>query len=76
MQPLSRKKARLVKKRAAAFDADLRRTYTESVSVYACTGSPKSAFTHAATPRHTSYNSPTRAAACSRPPREGRWWLG
>lgn len=76
MQPLSRKKQRLLKKRAAAFEADLRETYKYSTSVYACTGSPKSSFTHAARPSHTAYNNTTRQAAHTKAPTQGRWWLG
>lgn len=76
MQQLSRKKQRLLKKRAAAFESYIRATYAESISVYACTGRPKSSFTHAARPSHTAYNSSTRAAAHAKPPTKGRWWLG
>lgn len=76
MQQLSRKKQRLLKKRAASFDRDIRAAYKESVSVYACTGVPKSSFTHAAEPRHTAYNNPTRQSAHTRPPAYGRLWLG
>lgn len=76
MKQLSRKKQRLLKKRAAAFESDVRATYAESISVYACTGSPKSSFTHAARPSHTAYNSATRQAAHTKAPTQGRWWLG
>ena len=76
MQTLSRKKQRLLKKRAAAFHADIRATYADSTGVYACTGRPKSTFIHAAQPCHTAYNSSTRAAAHTNPPTRGRWWLG
>lgn len=76
MQQLSRKKQRLLKKRAAALNSDIRAVYTKSVSVYACTGMPKSSFTHSAEPRHTAYNSATRQAAHTKPPTRGRWWLG
>lgn len=76
MQQLSRKKQRLLKKRAAAFESDVRATYAESISVYACTGVPKTSFTHAAEPRNTAYNNPTRQAAHAKAPTQGRWWLG
>lgn len=76
MPPLSRKKQRLLKKRAAAFQADIRATYEDSTSVYACTGRPKSSFTHAARQSHTAYNNPTRQAAHAKAPTQGRWWLG
>lgn len=76
MQQLSQKKQRLLKKRAAAFESDVRATYAESISVYACTGVPKTTFTHAAEPRHTAYNSATRQVAHTKPPTRGRWWLG
>lgn len=76
MQPLSRKKQRLLKKRAADFESDIRATYADSTSVYACTGSPKALLSHASVHRHTAYNSATRQAAHTKAPTQGRWWLG
>lgn len=76
MQQLSRKKQRLLKKRAAVFESDIRATYAESISVYACTGSPKSSPSCVSQPRHTAHNTATQRAAHAKPPVQGRWWLG